>query len=92
MTKKCKEKGEIPVIKVELLITTEEGKELAELLSRIGETRISKCEAMNYINCSPATFDRQIMAGKIPKGKKQLGFKELYWYKSEILQHINKNK
>ena len=92
MAKKCNDKKEMDVIKVELLITTEEGKELAELLSRIGEPRISKCEAMKYINCSPATFNRQVEAGKIPKGKHRIGFKEQFWYKSEILETIDKNK
>ena len=59
-------------IKVELLISSAEGKELAELLSRIGEEKLSKDQAMQYVNCnSHRTFDRLVATGKIPKGKKQ---------------------
>ena len=36
-------------IKVELLISSAEGKELAELLSRIGEEKLSKDQAMQYV-------------------------------------------
>ncbi|MBQ9254628.1 MAG: hypothetical protein IJ180_07640 [Bacteroidales bacterium] len=48
--------GKTPTYKIELHITTQECNELVELLSRIGEERISKYEAMEYINCSKATF------------------------------------
>lgn len=33
---------------------------------------------MKYLKVSRATFDNYVRAGKIPKGRKQIGFKELY--------------
>lgn len=42
--------GKTPTYKIELHVTTQECNELVELLSRIGEERISKYEAMEYIN------------------------------------------
>lgn len=83
--------GKTPTYKIELHVTTQECNELVELLSRIGEERISKYEAMEYINCSKATFERLVLSGKIPQGRKQAGFKEKFWYKSEILQYIKRN-
>ena len=46
---------------------------------------------MKYLKVSRATFDNYVRAGKIPKGRKQIGFKELYWYKKDldILQEKN---
>lgn len=37
---------------------------------------ISKYEACRYLNISRATFDNYVRAGKLPKGKKKIGFKE----------------
>lgn len=77
-------------IKIELAISTEESKELWELLMRIGEEKLSKYQACKLVNCSRATFDNLVRAGKLPKGRKQIGFKELYWRKSEIMEWIKK--
>lgn len=78
-------------VKIELCFSKSEFQELAELLIRIGEEKLSKYQACKLVNCSRATFDNLVRDGKIPKGKKQIGFKELYWNKSEILEAI-KNK
>lgn len=43
------------------------------------ETRLSKYQACKYLNVSRATFDNYVRDGKLPKGKKQQGFKELSW-------------
>ena len=45
---------------------------------------MSKYQAYTYLNISRATFDNLVRAGKIPKGKKIPGFKELVWYKRDI--------
>ena len=37
-----------------------------------------------YLNISRATFDNYVRAGKIPKGRKQQGFKELFFYKKDL--------
>lgn len=43
------------------------------------EQRLSKYEACRYLNISRATFDNYVREGKLPKGQKQAGFKELSW-------------
>ena len=45
-----------------------------------GIKRISKREACDKIlHCSPSTFDNYLKLGLIPKGHKEVGFKELSW-------------
>lgn len=51
--------------------------ELRRLTDREG--RLSKYQACQYLNVSRATFDNYIREGKLPKGLKQQGFKELSW-------------
>ena len=46
--------------------------------------KYSKYQAINYLNISRATFDNYVADGKIPKGRKQQGFKEIFWLKSDL--------
>lgn len=50
---------------------------------------LSKYSACRYLNISRASFDNLIRKGKIPKGKKLSGFKELMWTKKELDEVIN---
>ena len=43
------------------------------------EKRLSKYASCEYLNISRATFDNYIREGKLPKGRKDEGFKELSW-------------
>lgn len=52
------------------------------------ECRMSKYEAYSYLNISRAKFDNLIKEGKLPKGKKQQGFKELSWTKGDLDKYI----
>ena len=45
---------------------------------------LSKAQACDYLNISRSTFDKLIKEGKLPKGKKRMGFKELSWKKEEL--------
>lgn len=45
---------------------------------------MSKYQAYTYLNISRATFDNLVREGKIPKGTKVAGFKELFWYKKDL--------
>ena len=54
------------------------------------ETRLSKYQACKYLNISRATFDNYVRDGKLPKGKKQQGFKELSWQLSDLQTFKNK--
>lgn len=55
------------------------------------EGRMSKYEAYSYLNISRAKFDNLVKEGKLPKGKKQQGFKELSWNKKDLDLFIKNN-
>ena len=46
--------------------------------------RLSKYQACKKLNVSRATFDNMVRAGKIPKGIKEQGFKELSWTEKDL--------
>jgi excisionase family DNA binding protein len=69
-------------------ITEDECKQLVDLLSAIGEPRISKYQACEYLNISRSKFDSLVREGKLPEGRRQAGFKEKFWKKSEIMKYI----
>ena len=53
------------------------------------DTPLSKYQAYTYLNISRATFDNLVREGKLPKGKKVAGFKELIWYKKDLITKNN---
>lgn len=72
-------------------LTEEEAIETIEYIRELTnkEKRLSKYEACRYLNVSRATFDNYIREGRLPKGKKQAGFKELSWSQKELDTFIN---
>lgn len=54
--------------------------EIIEVVNKLTNTKnkLSKYQACKYLNISRATFDNYVRAGKIPKGEKEQGFKELF--------------
>lgn len=54
------------------------------------EKRLSKYEACRYLNISRATFDNYVREGKLPKGQKQAGFKELSWSYKDLNDTIKR--
>lgn len=67
-------------------ITEEEEMQIYELLNAVHDPYVSVYQACQLLNVSRATFYNLINDGKIPKGMKRTGFKELCWKKSEILK------
>lgn len=68
-------------------ITEDEMFEIVSILTKLnrGIKRYSKryvCD--NILHCSPSTFDNYLKLGLIPKGKKELGFKELSWSEKDF--------
>lgn len=47
---------------------------------------MSKYSACQYLNVSRAKFDNMVREGKLPEGKKVIGFKEKRWYKKDLDQ------
>lgn len=75
-------------------ITEEEGLKLITVLKEYTDKDIqmSKYQAYQYLRVSRATFDNYIREGKLPKGKKIEGFKELFWSKKQLDEYIKSNK
>lgn len=76
-------------------ISAEEEIKIIELLKKYTnkDRKLSKYQACAYLNMSRATFDNYIRKGKIPKGNKEAGFKELFWNESDLREfclHNNK--
>ena len=51
-----------------------------------------KYAACRYLNMSRATFDNYVRTGKLPKGKHEIGFKELSYSKKDLDEFIKKYK
>ena len=50
----------------------------------IAHKAMSKEEACLYLNISYSKFYKYMDEGKLPKGRKRTGWKELCWYKDEL--------
>ena len=68
--------------------------EVIELLKKYTDKdrKLSKYQACTYLNMSRATFDKYIREGKIPKGKKEAGFKELFYLESDLREFVKTHK
>lgn len=75
-------------------LSAEEEIEVIELLKKYTnkDRKLSKYQACEYLNMSRSTFDKQIREGKIPKGKKEAGFKELFYLESDLRKFIETYK
>lgn len=73
-------------------ITEDEATKLIDTLKELTnkEKRLSKYAACEYLNISRATSDNYIRDGKLPKGKHEIGFKELSWSKKELDEFVKK--
>lgn len=56
------------------------------------EKRLSKYAACRYLNINRATFDNYVREGKLPRGKHEIGFKELSWSRKDLDNFIKKSK
>lgn len=52
---------------------------------------MSKYQAYTFLNISRATFDNLVREGRLPKGKKVAGFKELMWFEKDLRDAIKHN-
>lgn len=73
-------------------LTKQEANTVLELLKHYTEKDeyISKYSAYNYLGISRASFDAKVKEGKLPKGKKVVGFKELMWTKKDLDNYLNR--
>lgn len=75
-------------------LTEKEAVELVDTLKRLTDKqkKLSKYEACKYLNVSRATFDNYVREGKLPRGTKEAGFKELSWTIKELDEFITNNR
>lgn len=67
-------------------ICEEDGLEIVKVLSAYTDKtkRLSKYQACKHLNVSRATFDNYVREGLLPRGKKEAGFKELFWTEKDL--------
>ena len=72
-------------------LSDEECDELLDSINKATNTqnKLSKYQAIKYLGVSRATFDNWVREGKLPKGKKEQGFKELFWEKKSLEEFKN---
>ena len=58
--------------------------EAMDIISVLSHQVMSKEDACIYMNMSRSKFDDLVREGKLPKGRKRRGFKELVFYKDEL--------
>lgn len=75
-------------------ITENEALELTKILQSYTDKTIkmSKYQACQYLNMSRASFDNYVREGKLPRGKKEAGFKELFYTQRDLDIAIKKLK
>lgn len=66
-------------------IDEEEALKIVEMLKGMRKDNpMSKYQAYTYLGISRAKFDNLVREGKLPKGRKIPGLKELIWYKKDL--------
>ena len=73
-------------------ISEDEAIEIIDNIKRLTDRtqRLSKYSACRYLNVSRATFDNYVREGKLPRGKKEAGFKELSWDRKDLDELVKK--
>ena len=58
--------------------------EAMDILKLIAHKPLSKEQACHYLNLRRSRFDELVKEGKLPKGRKRVGLKELSWWQDEL--------
>lgn len=75
-------------------ITESEAIELAKVIQSYTDKtqRLSKYQACRHLNVSRATFDNYVREGLLPRGKREAGFKELFWLEKDLDEFIESRR
>lgn len=75
-------------------ITEKEALEITKVLQSYTDktVKMSKYQSCQYLNISRATFDNYVREGRLPRGKKEAGFKELFWIQKDLDEFIRKSR
>lgn len=58
--------------------------EMLDIMGVLCHQGMSKASACRYLNISRSQFDSYVREGRMPKGRKVIGYKELRWYRDEL--------
>ena len=64
--------------------------EAMDIMRVIAHESLSKEQACRHLNIRRSRFDDLVREGKIPKGRKVVGYTGLVWYKDELDIAVNK--
>ena len=75
-------------------VTEKEALEITKVLQSYTDktVKMSKYQSCQYLNISRATFDNYVREGRLPRGKKEAGFKELFWIQKDLDEFIRKSR
>lgn len=62
--------------------------EAMDIMSVVAHNALSKEEACLFLNLRRSRFDDLVREGRIPRGRKRRGFKELIWYEDELRHYV----
>jgi len=62
--------------------------EAIEIMGAVAHRVLSKDQACEFLNLRRSRFDDLVREGRIPKGRKRKGFKELIWYEDELRLYV----
>lgn len=62
--------------------------EAMDIMSAVAHNALSKEEACLFLNLKRSRFDDLVREGRIPRGRKRRGRKELIWYEDELRQYV----
>ena len=60
-----------------------------DVVSVIAHISLSKEQACDYLNVHKTRFGQLMQKGDIPKGRSEKGWKELKWYKDELIKALH---
>lgn len=63
--------------------------EMYSIFESVSNVYLNKEEACKLLNMSRPTFDRMVHDGRLPEGKKKVGYKQLVWNRGELLKLSN---
>ena len=66
-------------------LSQEQAERIFAEIEKAVDVPISKEQACSMLGISRSTFDARVAAGQLPKGRHRRGFKELIWFKNELL-------
>lgn len=62
--------------------------EAVEIMGAVAHRALSKEQACEFLNLQRSRFDDLVREGRIPRGRKRRGFKELIWYEDELRHYV----